>query len=42
LQTYEIFMPYQLMEHYNSEYLTKVNSAVNQATTQNTQNYNQV
>ena len=35
-------MPVQYMVHYNSEYLAKVKSVINQTSTLNTKNYDQV
>jgi meckelin len=38
LQTYEIFVPEQLIRHYKQEYITDVNLRINEAQTTNTQN----
>jgi meckelin len=37
LQTYEIFIPQQLMMHYRSEYMNEVTRNINDANQQNTQ-----
>lgn len=42
LQTYEIFVPKQLIDHYKSEYIKDVTLVINEAQTSNTKNYDAV